>query len=140
MPTSPSQKKYSMTDAKHWKQVHVSGGGGRAIDPVPYTGEGELVGVKLQAGNLAKMRNHHRTIRFSKVFDWLLPKFNAGESFYKFIAMRMRNYILHIIKVQGFKPCHYDLLDEKYITADHVTRFFGCQLVRAIKGLQSIND
>jgi hypothetical protein len=43
----PKPKKYSMTEAKHWKQVSVGGGSRRAIDPVPYTGEGELFGVKL---------------------------------------------------------------------------------------------
>lgn len=129
----PEPKKYSMTEAKHWKQVDVDGGGGRVIEPVPYTGEGELFAVKLRAGELAKMRDKHGTIRFSKVFDWLLPKFEGGESFYEFIAARMRNYMLRIIKV-------HDPLDEKYIAADHVARFFGCQLVRTIKGLPSIDD
>ena len=48
--------------------------------------------------------------------------------------------MLHIMKVKYFKPCYYDPMDEKHITADHVARFFGCQLVRAIKGLPSIDD
>ena len=43
--------------------------------------------------------------------------------------------MLHITRVKGIKPAFYDPLDEKYITANHVARFFGCQLVRAIKGL-----
>jgi hypothetical protein len=47
--TTDEPKKYSMTELKHWKQVNFTGGGGgRAIEPVPYTGEGELFGVKLQ--------------------------------------------------------------------------------------------
>ena len=47
--TTDEPKKYSMTESKHWKQVDFTGGGGgRAIEPVPYTGEGELFGVKLQ--------------------------------------------------------------------------------------------
>ena len=78
--TTDEPKKYGMTEAKHWKQVDVvAGGSGRAIYPVPYTGEGELFGVKLQADDLAKMRDHHGTIRFLKVFDWLLPKFNGQD-------------------------------------------------------------
>ena len=130
-----------MTEAKHWKQVdYVDGDGGRVIAPVPYTGEGELFAVKLRAGDFRKMRDRHGTIRFSKVFDLLLPEFEGGESFYEFVAARMRNYMLHIIKVRGFHPCHYHPFDDKCITADHVARFFGCQLVRAIKGLPSIDD
>ena len=39
-----------------------------------------------------------------------------------------------------FKPAYYDPLDEKFITADHVACFFGSQLVRAIKGLPSIDE
>ena len=94
----------------------------------------------MRAGELAKMRDTHGTIRFSKVFDWLLPKFEGDDLFYEFIAARMRNYMLRIISVQGFKPCHYDPHDDICIAEDHVTRFFGCQLVLAIKGLPSIED
>ena len=51
-------------EAKDWKQVNVTGGGGHVIDLVPYMGERELFEVKLRAGNLAKMHDHHETIRY----------------------------------------------------------------------------
>ena len=56
-------------EAKDWKQVNVTGGGGRVIDPVPYTGEGYLFEVKLLAGDLATIHDHHGTICNSKIFD-----------------------------------------------------------------------
>ena len=44
------------------------------------------------------------------------------------------------MKDDHFLPSHFDPMDEKYIQADHVARFFRCQLVRAIKGLPSVDD
>ncbi len=89
--------------------------------------------------DLDKMRNNHGAIRFHKVFEWLLPMF--GESgFYKFIATRMWNYMIHIIRNDAFKPAHFDPLDEKYITADNIARFLRCQLVQVIMGLPSVDN
>ncbi len=130
-------RKYGLTAAKDWT-VHATGGG-HSIEPVPYTGEAEVFGVKLAEGDLEKMRDTHGVIRFHLVLEWLLPTF--GEvGFYEFIAGRMRNYMIHIMKDTAFNPAHFDPYDEKNITTDHVARFFGCQLVRAIKGLPSVAD
>ena len=52
----------------------------------------------------------------------------------------MWNYMIHIIRNDAFKPAHFDLFDEKYISVDNVASFFGCQLVQAIKGLPSVNN
>ncbi|KAL3765172.1 hypothetical protein ACHAW5_008591 [Stephanodiscus triporus] len=112
--------------AKDWV-MHASGGG-RTINPVPYTGEAELFGVKLAEGDLEKMRDAHGVIRYHLVFEWLLPTFSE-EGFYEFVAGRMRNYMIHIMKDELFRPSYFDPMDEKYIQADHVARFFGCQLV-----------
>ena len=131
-------KKYGLTTSKDWT-MHVTGGG-RPIEPVPYIGEAELFGVKLAEGDLEKLRDTHGVIRFHLVFEWLLPTVGDEEGFYEFIAGRMRNYMIHIMKDMAFKPSHFDPYDEKHIKADHVTRFFGCQLVRAIKGLPSVKD
>ena len=62
------------------------------------------------------------------------PKINGDKLFMNSSLQGCRT-MLHITRVKGFKLVFYDLLDKKYITANHVTRFFGCQLVRAIKGL-----
>ena len=78
--------KYGLTMAKDWT-MHVSGGG-HHINPVPYTGEAELFGVKLAAGDLEKMCDAHDVIRYHLVFEWLLPTFGK-EGFYEFVAERM---------------------------------------------------
>jgi len=98
-----------------------------------------VFGVKLADGNLEKMRDKHGDIRFHFVFECLLPTFGE-DGFYEFIAGRMRNYMMHIMKDNSFSPMYFDPMDEKYIQPDHVARFFGCQLVRAIKGLPSVKD
>lgn len=123
--------KYGLTVAKDW-MMHV-GGGGPQINPVPYTGEAERFGIKLAEGDLKKMCDAHGVIRFHLVFEWLLPMFGE-EGFYKLIAGRMRKYMIHIMKA------YFDPMDEKYIQADQVACFFGCQLVRVIKGLPSVDD
>ena len=124
-PMGEPPKKYGVIEAKDW--VMHAEGGGRPIKPVPYTGNSELFKIKLADGDLDKIR------------EWLLPKF--GESgFYKFIATRMWNHMIFIIIDGTFKPSHCDPFDEIIISVDHVARFFGCQLVRAIKGLLSVDS
>ncbi len=71
--------------------MNVSGDGRYVINLVPYTGEGEVFEIKLLVKILAKMHDHHGTICYSKVFDWLLLKFSGATSFYKLIATKMWN-------------------------------------------------
>jgi hypothetical protein len=52
----------------------------------------------------------------------------------------MHNYLIHIIKNEVYKPCHYNPQDGITITADYVAQFFGCQLVRGLKGMPLIID
>jgi len=132
-------RRYTMTKSKHW--TRRDSGEGRVMEPVPYTGPSELFDIKLEDGDLEKMKDGRGTIRFHLVFDWLLPKFGEGldkEGFYDFVAARMRNYMTEIIRKRAYRPEHYDPFDGKFITADHVTCFFGCQLAREIKGLPSV--
>ncbi|KAL3798584.1 hypothetical protein ACHAW5_000574 [Stephanodiscus triporus] len=85
------------------------------------------------------MRDAHGVIRYHLVFEWLLLTFGE-EGFFEFVAGRMQNYMIHIMKDELFRPRYFDPMDKKYTQADHVARFFGCQLVRAIKGLSSVNN
>jgi hypothetical protein len=116
-------KKYLMTDKKDWR-MH-KGGEERHINPVLFTGEAEQFGVKLEEGNLKKMRDGHRTIHFHLIFDWLLPTFNGDggfeeDRFYEFVAARMCNYMMEIMRKQESHLEHYDPFKEWYITANHV--------------------
>ncbi len=73
------------------------------------------------------------------MFEWLLPTFDKS-GFYDFIAARMQNYKIHIIRNDASKPAHFDTFNEKFISVDYVARFFGCQLVQAIKSLPSVDN
>ncbi len=89
------------------------GGEGRHVNPVPFTGVAEQFGVKLEEGNLEKMRVGHGMIRFHLILDWLLPMFNGNggfnkDGFYEFVVARMRNYMMEIMRQQAFCPEHYD--------------------------------
>ncbi|KAL3775049.1 hypothetical protein ACHAW5_007513 [Stephanodiscus triporus] len=131
-------RRYKMTKAKHW--TRRDSGEGRLMEPVPYTGPSELFDIKLEDGDLEKMKDGQGEIRF----HLLLPKFGEGldeeEGFYEFIAARMRNYMTEIIRKCAYRPEHFDPFDGKFITANHVARFFGCQLARAAKGLPSVQQ
>ncbi len=129
--------KYGMANKADWTML--INGGGQLINPVPYTGEAEHFGIKLEDGNLDKLRNARGTIRYHKVFKWLLPAFDE-DGFYEFVAVEMINDMIQIIQNSTYRLSYSDPMNEKYITADHVACFFGCQLVRAIKGLLSIDD
>ena len=52
----------------------------------------------------------------------------------------MRNYMIHIMDTQAYKPRFYNPEKEVIITAGHVTRFFGCQMGRMLRGFPSIED
>jgi hypothetical protein len=98
-----------------------------------------VFGIKLAEGDLEKMHDKHGVICFHLVFEWLLPMFGE-DGFYEFVAGRMRNYMMHIMKDDSFSPCYFDPMDEKNIQPDHVARFFECQLVCAINGLPLVDD
>jgi hypothetical protein len=69
----------------------------------------------------------------------MLPLFDSN-SFYNFLAARMRNYMLHVIKAKGWVPKYYRPSDKKYILADNGVRFFGCQLAQSLRGNPSLSD
>jgi hypothetical protein len=86
--------------------MHI-GGGGQPIHPVPYTGEAKLFDVKLEEDNLQKMRDAHGTIHFHLVFDLLLPSIGM-DGFYKFVAARMPNFMIQIMRKCAFWPEYYN--------------------------------
>jgi hypothetical protein len=73
------------------------------------------------------MGDGHGNLSFAKKFHWMLPTFQ-GKSFYEFLAARMRNRMGHSIKTKGWTPNYYHPANRKVIIADHIARFYGCQL------------
>jgi len=92
---------------------------------------------KVSEEELKGFTDEHSDIRFCHIYEWMLPSFD-GNSFYEFLAVRMRNYMLHVTKEKGWVPKYYCPSDEKYILADDVARFFGCQLAWSLRGNSSI--
>jgi hypothetical protein len=130
------EKRYKKTKAKNWTK-HTNGQPGREIHPIPFDGTTETFCPKVSDKELKGFIDKHGNIRISRIYKWMLPLFD-GDSFYEFLAARMRNWMLHVIKAKGGVPKFYRLSDEKYIQADNVARFFGCQLARSLRGNPSI--
>ena len=74
--TTADPRRYKMTEGKDW--TRRDSGEGRLMEPVPYTGLSEQFDIKLEDGDLEKMKDAQGEIRFHLVFDWLLPKFGKG--------------------------------------------------------------
>ena len=137
---------YQRTDPADWKKI----GGrnpGRDVEPIPFTGETELFTVNISEEELESLKDINGDIRYSKVFEWLLPRYGEdGEvSFWEFLAARMRNYMIHIMRTKGYKPKYYnptpvEECNKVTIDADHVARFFGCQMARMLRGFPSIEE
>ena len=130
-----------MTDKNDWQKVNDSNR--RVIDPVPFVGENELFTPNITADELESLIDSGGDIRFESVFEWMLPRFTIGnsqQSYFEFIAARMRNYMLHIIRTKDYKPKYYNPAKEQVIKTHHVARFFGVHLARMIRGFPSIED
>ena len=74
---------------------------------------------------LKGMVDEHGNIRFSKIYEWMLPTFE-GVSFYEFLSARMCNFMLRHIKIKGWTPMYYHPADKKVISADNVVRKLQC--------------
>jgi hypothetical protein len=113
--------------------MHADGQPGRVIHPILFTGPAEFFRPNISDEELKGMVDVHGNVRFSKIFEWMLPTFD-GESFYEFLSVKMRNFMLHSIKTKGWMPKYYCPANKKVIVADHVARFFGCQLALSLRG------
>ena len=131
-------KRYEKSKAKNWTK-HTDGRPGREIHPILFGGTTETFRPKVSDEELKDFIDEHGDIRFCHIYEWMLPSFD-GDSFYEFLAARMRNWMLHRIKEKGWVPKNYCPSDEKYILADDVSRFFGCQLARSLRGNPSIEQ
>jgi hypothetical protein len=65
---------------------------------------------------------------------------DGDDTFFEFMAARMRNYMIHIMRTKSFKPRFYNPGNGKVITAGHVARFFGCHMGRMLRGFPSMMD
>eukprot|EP00956_Cyclotella_meneghiniana_P038739 scaffold159386_cov22-Cyclotella_meneghiniana.AAC.1 len=133
-----TSRKYIRTDPKAWKKIG-SLVIARTIEPVPFEGENTLFTPKFTDEELASMKDASGDIRVEKVFEMLLPRFGE-QTYFEFIAARMRNYMLHIVANKNYKPKFYKPALGKKIEADHVARFYGVHMSRMICGFPTIEE
>ena len=134
------QRPYTRTKPDEWTML-VEGDPGRTIASIPFTGDDYHFRPNVTEEELNGFMDEGADIRFHRIFEWLLPQFEIDgsvKSFYEFLAGRMRNYMSKSM-LTGWTPKYYDPKDEKHITADHVARFFGCQIARSLRGHPAID-
>ena len=138
--TNPPQtsKTYTRTNHKSWKKIG-SLVIARTIEPIPFTGDNPLFTPNITEEELNNLKDASGDIRFENLFEWLLPRF-GNSTYFEFVASRMRNYMLHIVRNKSYKPKYFNPLIGKKITADHVTRFYGVHIARMIKGFPTIEE
>ena len=76
---------------------------------------------------MERMKDSYGNLRYHKIFKWMLPTFgNTSESFWDFVAARMRSYMTHLM-CKGWTPQWFDPDNGVIILSGHVARMFGCQ-------------
>jgi hypothetical protein len=136
---------YKSTDKSDWTMLKPNEQGevvrGWHVAPIPYTGGNNEFTVNMTDMEKSVMKDANGNMRFHKKIDWLLPTIGMQDvPFYKFVLARMQNYMIHIINNEGYKPRFYNPQGGITISADHVARFFLCQLCRGRKKMPSIVD
>ena len=138
-PVGTGRRTFVMTKPGDWTKLNAANPG-RPIDPIPFTGLNEFFGVNMTDAEMESMKDKNGDIRYNKIFEWMLPTFgDTVESFWEFVAGRMRSYMTHLM-MQGWKPRWFDPDNGTIILADHVARMFGCQQCRSIRGFPSIDE
>ncbi len=88
---------------------------------------------------MEKRTDKKGAIRYNKFFEWMLPTFRGGKSFWDFLAVMMRSYMTHLMN-QGWKPRWFDPNGGNVILLDHVARIYGCQQCRLIRGFPLVDN
>ena len=135
--TSTETRRYYKTDIDDW--ARVTGGRGRAVDPIPWTGGDEEFSVKITDEELESLKDERGEIRFEKLLQWSLPRFGDDDvSLFEWQAKRMRNYMTMLMDDEAnekpYKPRYYNPDKGRTITGDHVARFYGALLAKMLSG------
>ena len=139
------------TDPKDWKQIK-EGQTGRTIYPIPYAPcpedaeflqddnrDGNDFGVKITEEEVEAMKDSNGNIMFEKVAEHLLLKFDEGD-YFEYLAARIRNYMLHLIRTTNYKPLYYKPTEVKCILSDYAARMFGVHHARMFRGHPNVPD
>jgi hypothetical protein len=124
---------YSLTPAEDWSRVSIVGRAGRSTNPIEWTGGDEEFSVNITDEEVKTLMDDDKEIRYEKVFEWCLQRFSDDDkSLFEFHAARMRNYMMKRMVEDGWNPQYYT--GDRFITGDHVTRFYGACLAKMFMG------
>ena len=73
------------------------------------------------------MKDSFGIMRYEKVHEYLLRRIQ-GKGYRDWLAVQMRNQMVHIVRNSNYKPCFYYPISDKVILGNHVARFFCCQM------------
>ena len=111
------------------------------MQPVLYTGSATYLSVKISTAELTTLKDEYGDIRFQKVLEWTLPTFGEDDqTLFDLQATHMRNYILHIMDTQLYKPKYYNPDEGYIISGSDVARFYGFLLGCSLSGGGAITD
>ncbi len=87
--TIETKKLCSLIKSTDWT-VLKNGQLGRPVAPVPYTRGNKLFSMKMDIDKVKEMRDVNGDLRYSRIFDDLLPTIGMGH-FYFYLAARVRS-------------------------------------------------
>ena len=144
------KEKYFRTKPEQWTKINDNGDNARMVEPLLFTDMEEDLAVNITQEEIELLKDEAGGICFHKVMEFCLPRFVDPEvgqqSLWEWQAARMRNYMVYLIVHHSYKPKYYDLMGDgkteefKYITADHIARFYGVMMARIWSNNSSIDN
>ena len=130
-----NKKTYVWTKKENWTKINTNGNNVPYVNPVPFTDRNKDLSFNITPTEVESMNDAsiYIYIRFHKVREFTLPRFNdtveGQKSFWKWQAVRMRNFINYLILHPGFKSKYCNPVGDKknvlkVILDNHVARFY----------------
>lgn len=137
---SAEARTYTMTDPDDWTMFDGNDASGyRTAESLPYTGGNEEAIVNITPEELEELKDDNGDIRFYKVFLWILARFGDNQSLFQWQCDRMQNYLVHIMKDDGFKPKYFHP-ENNPIKPSHVARMYGAIVANCLYGNRSVEQ
>lgn len=106
----------------------------------PREGETEEFDVCHSDPELESLKDSFGDIRYERVHDVLLPEI-GGQKYYHWLTARMRHYMVHLIRNEGYKQRYYNPGKGKEILGHHVARYyFGVEICHMLRGFPSVDE
>ena len=98
-----TRTQYKATNKDDWTPILTpeEENDARNVDPIEFTGENEEFDVNITDEEIKSLKDDSGTIRFEKVLEWCLPRFDNGNGgtigLFKWQAQQMSNYLHHLL-------------------------------------------